>query len=85
MSMFELRRKKDLIIMHSTDLYTFARLHASLDELANLDECEWWSESFPIIEGIINRLGFTIREHDKQGVCVSYSNGKINVRNFDLR
>jgi hypothetical protein len=83
--MFELRRKKDLIIMHSTDLYTFARLHASLDDVCNLDDCSFWDESYPIIEKIMNRLGFTIKEHDKQGVCVSYSKGKINVRNFDLR
>lgn len=84
MTLYELKRNKDLIIMHSTDLYTFARLHASLDDVCSLDDCDFWDESYPVIESIINRLGFTIKEHNKQGVCISYSKNKINVGDFDL-
>ncbi len=82
MSIFELRRKKDLILLGSTDLYTFARLHANLDESANLDECECWDESFPIIEFIIHRLGFDLIIHESIGVCVSSYKGKINIKDF---
>ena len=84
MSIYELRRNKDLILMDSVDLCTFAKMHANLDDLIDIEGCDFWSESYPIYCRIINRLGFSIVEHNKHGVCVSYSNKRINVRNFDL-
>ena len=72
MSLYELRRNNDLIIMDSIDLCTFAKLHASLDELSMIEDCDFWSESYPIYRSIITRLGFNITEHNKKGVCITH-------------
>jgi len=80
---YELRRDNDLIIMGTNDLAKFAKVHATYEEIKQIVDCfEYW-EAYPIYKAIINRLGFKIKEHDKCGVCFSYSKNRINVRNFD--
>lgn len=85
MTIHELRRNNDLILLDSNSLYTFAKLYATLDECANLEGCDFWSESYPIIQAILNRLGFTVTDHEKLGVSVNYSDNNIMIKDFEIR